>query len=322
MTELQPRDRSTNVSYGLMSDAIGAHVVVDLEPSEYQVLVTARKLIQEVLSLEEKFDVLVSNYLEFEKTLNGMAADHMVRSDYGFQSLHDCRVLINLRVQNLLGACRLYLDHAAHHAGNINSSAPGLSLDFRAMCSRQYDESSAYRIAEALRNHSQHRGFVIGSFSTGGSWIERDEQHRVDLHRIEIRIDFVALCEDARTKESVLNEVESFGIKADARPIFREYVERLGRIHDATRLALRGHIQLAEQVVRGAVKKFQDASSDQSSVGIVAVARNAEGKRMEKTALVVEMMERRRHLEVRNSSLVNLPLRHVSSEPALAKKRV
>jgi hypothetical protein len=313
--------RSEAMTYGLTRDVIGARVFVDLAEGEYRAISSARELVQEVLSLEEKFDVLVSNYLEFEKTLNDMATDHMVRSDYGFQSLHDCRVLINLRVQNLLGACRLYLDHGAHHASNLNRAAPGVVPDFKAMCSEQYDGSSSYRIAEALRNHSQHRGFVIGSFSTGGSWVERDEQHRVDLHRIEIRIDFVALCEGARTKESVLKEVESFGIKADARPIFREYIERLGRIHDATRVALRSHLQSAEQLLDDAAAKYRSASSEQSNIGIVAVTRNSEGKWIERLPLLMEAIERRRHFEFRNSSLVNLPLRHVSSEPPPAKKR-
>ncbi len=46
---------------------------------------SAKAFISEALAFEEKYDLLVSNFLELEKTLNDLAADHTVRADYSLR---------------------------------------------------------------------------------------------------------------------------------------------------------------------------------------------------------------------------------------------
>ena len=120
-----------DAKFGLARAILGSSAFLPLSAEEYATLLAAKELITEVLTFEQKFDVLVSNLLEFEKTLNDLATDHMIRSDYEYYALNDNRVLIAQRVQNLLGACRLYLDHGAHHAGKMESAVPNLKAEFK-----------------------------------------------------------------------------------------------------------------------------------------------------------------------------------------------
>jgi hypothetical protein len=237
---------------GLARGVLESTAFLPLTAQEYGHLVAARELVSEALAFEEKFDLLTANYLELEKTLNGMAAEHMIHADFSYQSMNDCRVHINQRVQNLLSACRLYLDHGAHHASAMESAVAGLKGEFSALCNKQYDASVGYRICEALRNHSQHRGFPIGGLSSGGGWVERPGMEAVLLHRIVIRIDVQAMREGQKTKESVLQAVESLKGDGDARPIIREYVAGLSTIHQEMRRKIDKSLHAAETVIKDA----------------------------------------------------------------------
>ena len=75
----------------------------------------------------------------------------MIRHTFDYQSMNDTRVLINQRVQDLLSATRVYLDHAAHHFGNLEGAIPGLRAEFDRLRAKHHDESDGYRIAEAGR---------------------------------------------------------------------------------------------------------------------------------------------------------------------------
>lgn len=259
---------------------------------------------------------MVANHLELEKSLNDLAAEHMIHHDYDYHSLNDCRVLINQRVQNLLGACRLYLDHGAHHTGIMESVVPNLSREFDALRRKQYDESASYRISEALRNHSQHRGFPIKTLTSGGGWVERPGADEVLLHRVAVHIDVESLQEGGKTKAAVLLDLNDLGPKGDARPVLREYVARLSTLHDTTRKKLQDALAAREALIEAAIARYKTAFPDERSVsGFAAVQRDPEGRWIDQTALFMDLIERRRHFLRRNRSLVNLKRWHVSSEP-------
>lgn len=302
--------------FGLGRAVLGSRAFLPISAEDYETLRSAKGFISEALALEEKYDLLVSNYLELEKTLNDIAADHLLHSDHSYQSLNDCRVLINQRVQNLLGACRLYLDHGAHHIANMEYAVPNLAAEFDALRSKQYDDHAAYRICEALRNHSQHRGFPIGGLSSAGGWVRRlpvDEE--VLLHRVAIHLDVEELREGKKTKQLVLTDIENLGANADARPVLREYVARLSTLHQLIRRKLEDALAEREAAVEAAIQRFTTAFPDEGSVGLAAIERDSDGRWTNQVALFWAMIERRRHFLKRNGNLTRLRQWHVSSEP-------
>jgi hypothetical protein len=307
---------TTNEStFGLGRAVLGSKAFLQISAEDYSSLLSAKAFVSETLAFEEKYDLLVSNFLELEKTLNELAADHMVRSDYSYQSLNDCRVLINQRVQNLLGACRLYLDHGAHHVSSMDSAVPNLAKEFDALRRKQYDDHAAYRIAEALRNHSQHRGFPIGKLSSGGGWIQRPDGDDILRHRVQIHIDVDEL-RDGKTKASVLKDIENLGPNADARPVLREYVARLSALHQLIRLKLQEALAAQESAIETAIDRFKNTFPEEDSIiGLAAVERNPDGTWSSHSALFMAMIERRRHFLTRNGNLNKLKQWHVSSEP-------
>ena len=111
--------------------------------------------------MEEKYDLLVQNYLEFEITLLEITARDMVRFHQDYHLLHQERNMIDRRLANLLSVGRIYVDHTKQYVNRILTEEAGGEFDVSAAFSRQYDSRFGYRCMEALRNHVLHRGFVV-----------------------------------------------------------------------------------------------------------------------------------------------------------------
>jgi hypothetical protein len=307
---------TTQRTFGIARAVLGSPPFLEIDIYEYQLLGRAKSLLTHVLAIEEKYDLVTANYIELETTLNDMAVDHLMRDSHSYQSLHDCRVLLNRRVQNLLSSCRLYLDHAAYHVSALEDANAGLASAFNMVRTKQYDDSAAYRIAEALRNHAQHRGFPISGISLRASNSERPDSKYVLLYRVEMHLDIEAIRESGKVKQLVLDDLADLGDAADARPLFREYVSCISTVHDAIRSNLQDSFTTAEAAIELAIKRYQDAfPAEDSTTGLAMIERASDGTWLQHSSLFMDIINRRRQFQLRNPSLVNLKIRHVSSEP-------
>jgi len=236
-----------------------------------------------------------------------------MRADMSYQTLSDCRVLLNRRVQNLLSSCRLYLDQSACHIAELEDTHPGLESDFNGVRSKQYDDSAAYRIAEALRNHSQHRGLPIAGIILSASNGERPNSRHVLLYHVEMHLDIDAIRDDDRVKQLVQSDLAALDT-ANARPVFREYVSCISTVHDTIRRRLQYTVTNAESAIESAIQRYQGAFGEQEATGLAIVERSSDGAWLRHSSLFMDMIARRRQFQLHNPSLANLKIRHISSE--------
>ncbi len=116
------------------------------------------------LEIEERFDILLANYVEFETEVLGRSVEHNLYSGRDEHQMHEDRLGLNRRIVNLLTACRLYLDQLAHGmSGTFGDGEETTAIG--AARSREYDASFSYRLMEGLRDYVQHRGLAAGSYS-------------------------------------------------------------------------------------------------------------------------------------------------------------
>ncbi len=299
------------MDYGLARLVIGSAKFVEIDPEEYREITDARNLLLESLFIEQKFDLLIDNYLEFETVLLEIGARELVRGSGDWADFQDQRNHLNRRVVNLLSAARLYLDHTRHHLGNIESAVPGVRSSIEAAMSAQYDECLGYRFMEALRNYVQHRGYPIHGVTYSMSRTDHGSVYVVTPH-----IEWAQLDEDGKFKATVLSELKVLGEKIDIRPFAREYMERLWNVHHM----IRGHLQLvvepSEKLMRQAIERYRNESpADHSIIGLAAVTRD--GQTYDGAIpLLEDMLDYRKSFEKKNRSLTNLAKRYVSGEIA------
>lgn len=299
------------MEYGLARLVFGSPKFIKLSKQEYEDIKDSRNILLESLFIEQKFDLLIDDYLEFETELLEIGARELVRGSGAWTEFQDQRNHMNRRVVNLLSAARLYLDHTRHHLGKIESTVPSVKKNIEAAISAQYDECLGYRFMEALRNYVQHRGFPIHGVTYGASRTDHGTVYVVTPY-----IEWARLEEDGKFKATVLSELKSLGEKIDIRPFVREYMERLWNVHQMIRDNLQPVLKQSDSLIRETIERYRNEPPVYDSIiGLAAVTRDGhiDGGAI---PLFEDLLDYRKSFEKKNRSLTNLAKRYVSGETA------
>jgi len=84
---------------------------ITITKSEYIALREAKHILSAGLDIEQQYEVLLSNYEDFEKEIVSVAIEHMLYAVGEFRQYH---ARLNKRIINLLTTSRLYKDQVKH----------------------------------------------------------------------------------------------------------------------------------------------------------------------------------------------------------------
>lgn len=273
---------------------------LEITAEEFLLLQRARQVLTSALSIEEKYEILVANYLALENQLLKIATTNVIRNILTYSEFFETRSALNVRMINLLNAARLYLDHLPQDIADClpsNDAAPSL---VKAKCSQEYDQHCEYRFMEALRNHAQHRGIPIHVVSQNAHWTSHDE-----LGRMEYTVDMVAqrryLEDDKKFKKNILEEVS---VDVDLTAACRCYIESISSINQFVRDLIAEPVRVARLTIEGAYKRYSELYSE-SLIGLTAFALDGELENLS-VPLLLDWDDVRLELQNRNSQLINL----------------
>lgn len=149
----------------------------EIDSDRYDNLLKSRKVLSGALALEEKFDLLVSNYLDLESECLNCALKRVTHNEQSYEFNSKAMLTINRRTVNLLTSARLYLDHLPQNVKFCVSDNKFINT-FK---SRQHDNSFSYRFMEALRNYVQHCGLGIHLITTGSKILSSKKEGEVEF---------------------------------------------------------------------------------------------------------------------------------------------
>jgi hypothetical protein len=155
--------------------ALGAQPEIPLSGERFDRLKRAWSVHVATLAIEEKFDLAISNFAEFEQELLSLSVRHLIRRDHQWDQMSTDRLLLNRRLINLLSTCRLYIDQVKHDTGSAELPNGTRELFKRALA-KEYDRSLGYRVMEALRNFMQHKSLPVTGISYPIARREKDEK--------------------------------------------------------------------------------------------------------------------------------------------------
>lgn len=173
--------------------------------------------------MEEKFDLVVENYLELELCFLESTTKRMVLGNQDYQWFQVQRNLFNRRLVNLLSACRSYIDYSKQHIHMILPNEKNAVERIKAAFANHYDSCLGYRTMEALRNFVQHRGFPIHAATYHAEWDRKDKESQ-SIYGISVYTKTSYLREDGDFKKSVLEELEKLSGRVNLKPFIRDYV--------------------------------------------------------------------------------------------------
>ena len=131
------------------------------------------------------------------------------------------------------------------------------------------------------------------------------------VFRIVPSLDITRIGEDKNFKKSVLEELEQLGRFVNLTSLVREYVEAIGRIHETLRTLLTQDVEKWEEVLLALLRRSTE-SFGENLVGLAVVAIDDSGRYAESEQIFQDMIDYRRELARKNSSLTKLSARYVS----------
>jgi hypothetical protein len=236
----------------------GKMIRVGLDKERYKEIRESKNTCLMVLEMEEKFSLMIDNFIEFEIETLRLAEHFLLRRRRDHEDAMRDRLTLDRRLVNVLTSCRLYLDQTAHAiSGNFGTDSRQ-TRDLKEFKNRMYDNQAGYRIMEALRNHAQHSGLPIRSIHY---------QYRVSKGKGAIHTEYIVRPEtkskDMRENPSftrkALSDLDSIGESPDLRGPLREYIECLIRLHKYLR-------EMVDEVFNESRSLYERAIEDLSTL--------------------------------------------------------
>lgn len=304
--------------YGITRLILGPKNFIEITSDKFEEAKKAQDNLLLALSMEEKINILLENYAEYEEELLRLTMHRMLFSQYEWSSFMDDINIVNRRLMNLLATCRLYIDHVQHDISTIYGNSSEQVSRVNSACSKEYDSCLGYRVLDALRNYAQHRGLLISQISHWSS-AKNDKFDRQRMrHTIIPMININPLKEDKKLQnkknKAILIELEAIGEDIDIRPLVRDYITSIGRIHFVVRDMIRDDLAQWDNTLQRILKAYQD-TSDASSAGLAVVAKEDNGRNVEAVRLSsAELIKRRKRFIQKNNQLSHFSYSYVSGE--------
>ena len=311
------------MKYILRKVVLGNVPEIEISESEYYQLQKARNTLSTALEIEEKYEIVISNYLDFEQEILNATTKYMVREHVDYSDFFKVRLGFNIKLVNLLTAVRLYVDQLNRNVTECLDNKLNANDDVKKLFSKEYDENPYYRFMEALRNYVQHRGIPVHWTQQSSRWTSLEGDGMLE-YSIELASQRSYLEEDKKMKKSVLAEMED---KVDLKAATRSYAESISRIHDSARSMIADSTDCSRKLIEEAHRRYSEEYTD-SLVGLSACKRDGH-KLIASMPLLLDWDDIRMSLQKRNRKLINLSKRyatgiiktHNKANPADAKSR-
>ncbi len=231
--------------YWLRRAVLGPQAPLSISEERYNLLRNARSTLVDAGAFEQKYEILLGNYIELEKFCTEWSLRREIEADHRYEIWAKVLLDANRYIMNLLSAGRSYTDHVVRDFKHL-SLVPTFQEQANNFMREAYDRSASYRFVCALRNYVQHRAAAVHGITSGTKsecWADR-----MIIYCIKEK-----LREDGDFKATVLAEAES---KTDLRKTFRGYMREVSEIHIGLRRLVAEACLQARTVHQDAIVDF------------------------------------------------------------------
>lgn len=271
-----------------------------IDASSYETIREHKANLLYALEIEERFDILLGNYVEFEEDILKMSLRHVVIRKQDPNDLNTQRREMNRRIANFLSSAMLYRDHLKHDIRSIFGKGSPQEIDLEKEISFHYDRSFSYRLMEAIRNYVQHRGVAASSVSVKFQLTELQPGAQVAC-TVTPHMMKKFLLADPKFKASIRQEIEALPDTTDLKPHIREYMTRLNLLNNWVRSLLNDECSTWETTIRDTIEAFKEQYSltnDSETLGLAIFKCESEApsSAYEKHDIFIDFIEYRKHL--------------------------
>jgi len=223
---------------------------IEVSRAEHDALITAHKNLSNAIFIEEKFDIILENFLEYENDLLTTAWKSLVifGNEDDFVNIRD---LVTRRIINLLSTGSMFGDQCNKHLRAMNFITTDEKRDFENYIEKIKQSYLGYRFCLLLRNHALHIDLPVTSIVSKFGSEEKSSDKFIFQHRIVPRISIDALKEnkDPELKPIIVDLSNIHGEVVDLRLLIREFVLGLSKINFQIRKTTAAQLGKNEELI-------------------------------------------------------------------------
>jgi hypothetical protein len=290
---------------------LGTTKILPIESSYFCKLQQSRNALVAAKAIEEKYDLLISNYLEFEKEILVQVAEQVIFSKESYDDSYAIKTIMNRRIVNLLTSTKLYYDQMERKIRDCDFNDGSLAKETLSYFSREYDDHFHYRFMENLRNYVQHCGLAVHSLSLSSRW-EGEDDTRQMRNGMGIFATVEELGQDPKfSKRPVFKECPE---KINLVKAIRKYIERLSFVHSDIRDLIEKNLLESRSNIEEIISKYKSINNN-DALGIYAygvASDDPQGHVEIKIPLLLDWDNVRINLITKNKTLINNSKRYIT----------
>lgn len=235
---------------------------LEITREKFEIIKQARKTLNAALAIEEKYELLYCNYIEYEQDLLSGTLDNMSRFDFGYDKAFHTMTIFNRRIINILTSARMYADQMVGHLRDCLPAENDLSIKsfFKQQTSSQYDSNFEYSFMEALRNHAQHSGLCVSRVKSDNRNYEVDGGGRLWENRTLVYCSKTLLSQNPGFKSTIYNVMPD---EVELTTAIRKYIGCISEIHGSVRSKIEINVEMARTSLESALDEYTAISGGQ-----------------------------------------------------------
>ena len=302
-------DCAVNEKFVITRLVLASSAEIQITEGRFESLRLAWQGVSRVLSIEEKFDLVMENYAELEVELLRCTAQMFFFQEVSWDRASDLRNLVNRRLVNLLSAVRMYFDQVSHDLSVLQEN----DAPFESIRRQEHHAHLGYRVMEELRNHAQHRSLPVHVVSY--AWTAPKEGTRTFTTHFCVSMD--ELRSEGGFKPAVFRDLSALGdAQIQLKPFVRAYLASLTRIHVVVRGAVASKLNQWVAHLESAIHDFQELYGEEVAGLAAARIRLEDGQPrgvIDSVGLFADQWLRLRRLVAKNACMRGLELHEISS---------
>ncbi len=287
----------------------------EITEEQFHQIKIARANLFRILSIEDKFNLVLENYAEFEQELLNSSVNEMLFQDNDWLSRMDKFHLINRRLINLLTTFRLYTDQIFHDIHSIYGKNSQQKETIEKQTNLEYDSETkpGYRVMAAIRNYVQHRELAIHSVGHPAYDVNLDERFQVTSKKYTIQVNInIKSLEENGFKKKIVDELKKYGDSVNIIPLIRQCLDSIGEIRSKVRDLIKFDVSDWDETIQENIKQYSDFTG--FSDGLSLVKLDNLDTMLESYLIFGHFIKRRQFLENKNKYITNYSNRFISSE--------
>lgn len=294
---------------------LGKSPIISITEDDYLDLQNCQTCLYELLLIEQKYDNIIENYLEYENYLMDVAHRNTVNRNFIWTSMRDASNTIQRKIMNLLNSSKAFIEQSMHHLKMILPDEPKSGEEYKSFISDLYDNYLGYRVMEALRNHSQHFNFPAPHLSINMQRVDRSTHNQL-LISVTPSISVKDISKNKKFKRSILSEIKVIGDLADIKPLLREYVSCISRVLIFLRGITKDQKNHSDKKIMWALDKISNAVGETQISNPAAAISNEDGTMRAEVIINDELIQLREKYEEKNQDISHLARQFASGEVA------